>query len=192
MNSGYEFRLRIQVRKNACFDRLETRLVHKHSSGMSHRPAGLTRPEAQYERIRSTMSEETATLEVSAEIKSLGDQIAGLTLKQAKSLSDYLEAEYSIKAAAGGAIMAMPMAGAGGDGAGAEAEQTEFDLILTGFGDKKIGVIKEIRSLTGLGLKEAKDLVEGVPSKVKEGVSKEEAEDAKKKLEAAGASVEIK
>jgi large subunit ribosomal protein L7/L12 len=140
------------------------------------------------------MSEETATIEVSAEIKSLGDKIAGLTLKQAKALSDYLESEYDIKAAAGGAMMAMPMGGMGGAGeaGGAEAEQTEFDVILTGFGDKKIGVIKEIRGLTGLGLKEAKDLVEGVPSKVKQGVSKEEAQDAKKKLEEAGASVEIK
>ena len=137
------------------------------------------------------MSEDTATIEVSAEIKSLGDKIAGLTLKQAKELSDYLENEYDIKAAAGGAVMAMPMGGAGG-GAEAEAEQTEFDVVLTGFGDKKIGVIKEVRGITGLGLKEAKDLVEGVPSKVKEGVSKEEAEEAKKKLEEAGASVEIK
>ena len=138
------------------------------------------------------MSEATATIEVSQEIKALGDQIAGLTLKQAKELSDYLENEYDIKPAAGGAVMAMPMGvGAGGD-AGAVAEQTEFDVILTGFGDKKIGVIKEIRGITGLGLKEAKDLVEGVPSKVKEGVSKEEAEAAKKKLEEAGASVEIK
>jgi large subunit ribosomal protein L7/L12 len=111
------------------------------------------------------MSEETATIEVSAEIRSLGDKIAGLTLKQAKALSDYLENEYDIKAAVGGAMMAMPMGGMGGagEGGGAEAEQTEFDVILTGFGDKKIGVIKEIRGLTGLGLKEAKDLVEGVP-----------------------------
>lgn len=139
------------------------------------------------------MSEETATLEVSAEIRSLGDQIAGLTLKQAKELSDYLENEHGIKPAAGGAVMAMPMGGMAGAGdGGAAAEKTEFDVILTGFGDKKIGVIKEIRGITGLGLKEAKDLVEGVPSKVKEGVSKEEAEDAKKKLEEAGASVEIK
>ena len=82
--------------------------------------------------------------------------------------------------------------GAGGDGGGAAEEQTEFDLVLTGFGDKKIAVIKEIRAITGLGLKEAKDLVEGVPSKVKEAVSKEDAEEAKKKLEEAGASAEIK
>ena len=137
------------------------------------------------------MSEESATIEVTAEIKTLGDQIADLTLKQAKELSDYLENEYDIKPAAGGAVVAMAP-GAGGDGGGAAEEQTEFDLVLTGFGDKKIAVIKEIRSITGLGLKEAKDLVEGVPSKVKEGVSKEDAEEAKKKLEEAGASAEIK
>ena len=138
------------------------------------------------------MSEETATLEVSSEIKSIGDQIAGLTLKQAKELSDYLENEYDIKPAAGGAIMAMaPGAGGGADG-GAAAEQTEFDVVLTSFGEKKIGVIKEVRSITGLGLKEAKEVVESVPSKVKEGVSKEDAEEAKKKLEEAGASVEVK
>jgi large subunit ribosomal protein L7/L12 len=137
------------------------------------------------------MSDATAT--ISDDIKSLGDTIVGLTLKQAKALSDYLENEYGIKPAAGGAVMAMPMGGMpGGDGGAAEAEQTEFDVILTGFGDKKIGVIKEIRGITGLGLKEAKDLVEGVPSKVKQGVSKEEAQEAKKKLEEAGASVEIK
>ena len=138
------------------------------------------------------MSEETATIEVSAEIKTLGDQIADLTLKQAKELSDYLDNEYDIQAAAGGAVvMAAGAGGAGGDGGAAE-EQTEFDVVLTGFGDKKIGVIKEVRGITGLGLKEAKEVVEGVPSKVKEGVSKEEAEEAKKKLEEAGASVEIK
>ena len=136
------------------------------------------------------MSEETATIEVSGEIKTLGDQIADLTLKQAKELSDYLDNEYDIKAAAGGTVV-MAADGAGGDGGAAE-EQTEFDVVLTGFGDKKIGVIKEVRAATGLGLKEAKETVEGVPSKVKEGVSKEDAEELKKKLEEAGASVEIK
>ena len=137
------------------------------------------------------MSEEAATLEVTAEIKTIGDQIAGLTLKQAKELSDYLENEYDIKAAAGGAVMVACRAAAADEGEAA-AEQTEFDVVLTGFGDKKIGVIKEVRGLTGLGLKEAKDLVEGVPSKIKEGVSKEDAEAAKKALEEAGASAEIK
>ena len=138
------------------------------------------------------MSEETATLEVPEEIKKLGDQIADLTLKQAKGLSDYLEDEYGIEPAAGGAVMAAMPVGGGGDGGGAAEEKTEFDVILTGFGDKKIGVIKEVRALTGLGLKEAKELVEGVPGKVKDGVSKDEAEEAKKKLEEAGASVEVK
>lgn len=137
------------------------------------------------------MSDETATVEVSAEIKKMGDEIAGLTLKQAKELSQYLEDAYDIKAAAGGAVMVAGPAGGddGGEGAG---EKTEFDVVLTNFGDKKIGVIKEVRGITGLGLKEAKELVEGVPSKIKEGVSKEDAEEAKKKLEEAGASVEIK
>ncbi len=124
-------------------------------------------------------------------LKSLGDQIAELTLKDAKSLSDYLKDAYGIEPASGGAVVMAAGGGGGGEDAGA-GEQTEFDVMLTGFGDKKIGVIKEVRAITGLGLKEAKELVEGVPSKVKEAVSKEEAEEAKKKLEEAGASVEIK
>jgi large subunit ribosomal protein L7/L12 len=125
-------------------------------------------------------------------ITEIGDRIAGLTLKEAKSLSDYLKDVYKIEPAAGGAVM-MPgmMPGADG-GAGKPAEKTEFDVILTGFGDKKLAVIKEVRAITGLGLTEAKAFVEGVPSKVKEGVSKEEAEDVKKKIEAAGGSVEVK
>ena len=138
------------------------------------------------------MSDETATVEVAEELKGLGDQIAGLTLKQAKELCDYLEDAHGIKPAAGGAVVAAMPVGDGGAGGGAAEEQTEFDVVLTSFGDKKIGVIKEVRGLTGLGLKEAKELVEGVPSKVKEGVSKEDAEEAKKKLEEAGAAVEIK
>ena len=139
------------------------------------------------------MSEEaTATLEISDELKSIGDQIAGLTLKQAKDLSDYLKEEHGIEPAAGGAVMVAGGGAGGGDGDGGAAEQTEFDVVLTNFGDKKIGVIKEVRGITGLGLKEAKEMVEGVPAKVKEGVSKEEAEEAKKKLEEAGATVEIK
>ena len=138
------------------------------------------------------MSDETTTLEVPKEIKKLGDQIAELTLKQAKGLSDYLEQEHGIEAAAGGPVIAAAPAAGDGSGAGAAAEKTEFDVVLTGFGDKKIGVIKEVRSLTGLGLKEAKELVEGVPQNVKEGITKDEAEEAKKKLEEAGASVEIK
>lgn len=137
------------------------------------------------------MSEEaTATLEVSAELKTMGDQIAGLTLKDAKALSDYLKDEHGIEAAAGGG--AVMMAPGGGDGGGAAEEKTEFDVVLTSFGEKKIAIIKEVRSITGLGLKEAKEMVEGVPSKLKEGVSKEDAEEAKKKIEEAGGTVEIK
>ena len=136
------------------------------------------------------MSEETATIEVSDELKSLGDKISELTLKDAKSLSDYLKDVHGIEPAAGGAVVMAGGGGGGGDEGG--GEKTEFDLTLTGFGDKKIAVIKEIRALTGLGLKEAKDLVEGVPSKVKEAASKEECEEGKKKLEDAGASCEIK
>jgi large subunit ribosomal protein L7/L12 len=136
------------------------------------------------------MSEETATVEVPQEIKSLGDNIAELTLKQAKALSDYLKDEHGIEPAAGGAVMVA--AGPGADAAAEPEVQTEFDVVLTNFGEKKIGVIKEVRAATGLGLKEAKDLVEGVPSKVKEGISKEDAEALKAKLEEAGATVEIK
>jgi large subunit ribosomal protein L7/L12 len=137
------------------------------------------------------MSEEAATLEVPAELKTIGDSIANLTLKDAKTLSDYLKDEYGIEPAAGGGAV-MVAAGDGGGGGAAAEEKTEFDVVLTGFGDKKIGVIKEVRAITGLGLKEAKEAVEGVPSKIKEGVSKEDAEAAKKQLEEAGASVEIK
>jgi len=132
---------------------------------------------------------EAATLEYSSNTKELGDKIVALTLKQAKELSDYLENEHGIKPAAGGAVM---MAGpVGGPVAPVEA-QTEFAVVLEAFGDKKIGVIKVVRAATGLGLKEAKDLVEGVPSKVKEGISKEDAEKLKKELEEAGATVSIK
>jgi len=131
-----------------------------------------------------------ATMEYSPATKAMGDKIVELTLKQAKELSDYLENVHGIKPAAGGAIM---MAGpADGGAAAAPAEQTEFDVVLEGFGEQKIGVIKVVRAATALGLKEAKDLVEGVPSKVKEGISKEDAEKLKKELEAAGAKVSIK
>lgn len=133
-----------------------------------------------------------ATLEISDALKTLGDQIAELSLKDAKGLSDYLKDAHGIEPAAGGAIMMAPGAGGGAGDGGAAAEKTEFDVVLTGFGDKKIGVIKEVRAITSLGLKEAKDLVEGVPKPVKQGVSKEEAAEIKKKLEEAGASVEIK
>jgi large subunit ribosomal protein L7/L12 len=133
----------------------------------------------------------TVTQEFSAASKELGDKIVALTLKQAKELSDYLEQVHGIKPAAGGAVMMAAPSDGGAAAAPVEA-QTEFTVMLEGFGDKKIGVIKVVRSITALGLKEAKDLVEGVPSKVKEGVSKEEAEKLKKELEEAGATVSIK
>ncbi len=133
------------------------------------------------------MSEEKVYAE---EIKALGDKIAVLTLKDAKALSDYLEEVHGLKAAAGGAVMmAAPAAGAA---APAAEEKTEFDVILDSFGDKKVNVIKVVRAATGLGLKEAKDLVEAVPAKIKEAVSKDDAEKLKKELTEAGATVSIK
>jgi len=142
------------------------------------------------------MATAEATREFSKETKDLGDKIVGLTLKAAKELSDYLDEVHGIKPAAGGAVvMAAPGGGgAGGGGAGGEApaEKTEFDVVLENFGDNKIGVIKVVRAATGLGLKEAKDLVEGCPAKVKEGISKADAEKLKKELEEAKAKVSIK
>jgi large subunit ribosomal protein L7/L12 len=129
--------------------------------------------------------------EFSADAKALGEKIANLTLKQAKELSDFLEAEYGIKPAAGGAVM-VQQSGGGGEAAAPAEEKTEFDVILESFGEKKIDVIKVVRAATGLGLKEAKDLVEGVPSKVKEGVSKDDAAKLKTELEGVGAKVAIK
>ena len=138
------------------------------------------------------MSEEQAVekKEWSSDTKKLGDKIVGLTLMQAKELGDYLKDEYGIKPAAGGAVMVAGPAG-GAEAGGGEEEQTSFDVILKEIGDKKIQVIKEVRALTGLGLKEAKGLVDSVPKPVKEGISKEEAEEARLQLEAAGAVVEI-
>ena len=124
------------------------------------------------------------------DINALGDQIANLTLKQAKELSDYIKEKYGIEPAAGGAVMmAAPAAGAG---AAAAVEQTEFDVVLTSFGDKKLDVVKVAKNITGLSLMDAKKLVEGVPAKIKEKVSKEDAAKVKAELEAVGAAVEIK
>jgi large subunit ribosomal protein L7/L12 len=136
------------------------------------------------------MSEETATVEVAPELKELGDKIADLTLKQAIELSDYLKDEHSIEPAAGGGVV---MAAAGGGGGGAEeAEQTEFDVVLTGFGDKKLNVVKEVKAITNASLMDAKKLVEDAPATIKEKVDKEEADKIKAQLEEAGASVELK
>jgi large subunit ribosomal protein L7/L12 len=134
----------------------------------------------------------TATLEFTDTTKKLGDQIVGLTLKEAKELSDYLKDVHGIEPAAGGAVVMAGGGGGGGGGEEAPAAKTEFDVVLEGFGDNKISVIKVVRQATGLGLKEAKDLVEGVPSKIKEGLSDADAKKLKTELEAAGASVSIK
>ena len=136
------------------------------------------------------MSDEAATVEVSAEIKGLGDQLVELTLKQAKELSDYLKDEHGIEAAAGGGAVVVAAGGAGGDGGEAE-EKTEFNVVLTGFGDKKLNVVKEVKNITGQSLMDAKKLVEGVPDTIREGVAKDEAEAIKEKLEEAGGSVEL-
>ena len=125
-----------------------------------------------------------------ADLKKLAEEIVGLTLLEAQELKTILKDEYGIEPAAGGAVM---MAGpADGAGAAAEEEKSEFDVVLKNAGASKINVIKEVRGITGLGLKEAKDMVEGAPATIKEGVSKDEAEEFKKQLEEAGASVELK
>jgi large subunit ribosomal protein L7/L12 len=123
--------------------------------------------------------------------KDLGDKIAGLTLLQAKAVADYLENVHGIKAASGGAVM-MAAAPAAGAGAEKPAEKTEFDVILTGFGDNKIAVIKIVRAVSGLGLKEAKDLVEAAPKPLKTGLPKADAEKLVKEVEAAGGKAELK
>ncbi|NQT13152.1 MAG: 50S ribosomal protein L7/L12 [Planctomycetes bacterium] len=135
------------------------------------------------------MATDEAVREFSASTKELGDKIVQLTLKEAMELKHYLEDEHGIEAATGGAVIMAPTDA--GPAAAAE-EQTEFDVILESFGEKKIGVIKVVRAATGLGLKEAKEAVEAIPSKVKEGISKEDAEKFKKELEDAGATVSIK
>jgi large subunit ribosomal protein L7/L12 len=122
-----------------------------------------------------------------ADLKKMAEDIVGLTLLEAQELKTILKDEYGIEPAAGGAVM---MAAADGAGAAAEEEKTEFDVILKSPGASKINVIKEVRALTGLGLKEAKTLVEA-GGKIKEGISKDEAEEVKGKLEAAGAEVEV-
>src|SRR5688572_13994704 len=133
--------------------------------------------------------------EVAEEIKQLGDKIVGLTLKQAVDLATYLKEAHGIEPAAAGAVV---MAGPGGGGAGAgaaapvEEAKSTFDVVLKAGGEKKIQVIKVVRAATGLGLKEAKDLVEGAPKTVKESLSKEDAEKLKKELEEQGGVVELK
>jgi large subunit ribosomal protein L7/L12 len=133
------------------------------------------------------MSEETTTVELDAELQKLADQLDTLTLLQASNLVKHLEDKWGVSAAAPVAVAAA----APGDGGGAPEEKTAFDVILESAGEKKIQVIKEVRAITGLGLKEAKALVDGAPAPIKEGVTKDEAEEIKTKIDAAGGSVKI-
>ncbi len=140
------------------------------------------------EEAAAEATEAVETKEFAPEIKALGDQLAELTLKQAVDLADYMKDAYGIEPAAGGGVM---MAAAPAGEAEAE-EQTSFDVLLKEVGDKKIQVIKAVRALTNLGLKEAKEVVDGCPNAVKEGVTKDEADEARSQLEEAGATVEVK
>ncbi len=124
---------------------------------------------------------------MAANLEKIVDDLSTLTVIEAADLSKLLEEKWGVSAAAPAAVMQVV-----GDAAAVEEEKSEFDVVLASFGEKKINVIKEVRAMTGLGLKEAKDLVEAVPSAIKEGVSKEEAEELKKKLEDAGATIEVK
>ena len=133
---------------------------------------------------------DAATKTFEAKITDIGDKIAGLTLKEAVDLADYMKEKYGIEPAAGGAVM---MTAGGGGGAAAEVEEkTEFDVILENAGANKIQTIKAVREATGLGLKEAKDLVDGAPKAVKEKISEADAKALKAKLEEAGAKVTVK
>ena len=125
-----------------------------------------------------------------ADIKKIAEDLSNLTVLEAAELATLLEEKWGVSAAA--APMAVAMPAGGGDAGGAAEEKSEFDVVLASAGASKINVIKEVRTITGLGLKEAKDLVEGAPKPVKEGVSKDEAEQIKAKLEEAGATVEVK
>ncbi len=133
------------------------------------------------------MSEENATIELEPELKSIADTLGGLTLMQASKLVKFLEEEWGVSAAAPAAVA---VAGPGGGGGG-EEEKTSFDVILESAGDKKIQVIKEVRAITGLGLKEAKEVVDNAPKPLKEGIAKDEAEAIKTQLEGVGATVKI-
>ena len=126
---------------------------------------------------------------IMADIAKIAEDLSNLTVLEAAELATMLEEKWGVSAAAAPMAMAMPT---GGDASGGGDEKTEFDVVLTAAGSSKINVIKEVRTITGLGLKEAKDLVEGAPKSVKEGASKEEAEQIKTKLEEAGATVEVK
>lgn len=136
------------------------------------------------------MAEEaSAVADIDAEVKKVADKVADFSLKQAVDFKNYMKEQYGIEPAAAGAVM---VAGAAGPAEAAAEEQTEFDVILESFGEKKIQVIKAVREVTSLGLKQAKDLVDGAPKPVKEKISKEDAEALKTKLEEVGATVSVK
>jgi large subunit ribosomal protein L7/L12 len=163
----------------------ETKEAKEPKEAKKVKEAKATKPTKETKKTQA--AKETGTS--SSKVKKLGDDIMSLTLMQAKELGDYLKDEYGVEPAAGGAVM---VAGPAAQGPAEEKEEkTSFDVILKEFGEKKIQVIKEVRALTGLGLKEAKDLVDNVPKPVKEGLSKEDAEEARKKLEEVGAVVEL-
>ncbi len=127
-----------------------------------------------------------------AELKEIAETLVNLTIKEVSELAQLLEDEYGIKPAAAAPVAVAAVGGAGGDAAGGAAEQTEFDVMLNSAGAAKLKVVKEVKNLLGLGLKEAKELVDSAPSAIKEGASKDEAEELKKALEAVGAEVELK
>ena len=126
-----------------------------------------------------------------ADLKAIADQLVNLTVKEVKDLADILKDDYGIEPAAAAVAVAAGPAGAGGEAGGA-AEQTEFDVILNSAGSAKLAVVKEVKNLLGIGLKEAKELVDGAPGPLKEGIAKDEAESIKAALEGAGAEVELK
>ena len=126
-----------------------------------------------------------------ADLKAFAEQLVNLTVKEVSELAEILKEEHGIEPAAAAVAVAAPAAG-GGEGGGGAAEKTEFDIVLTSAGAAKLKIVKEVKNLLGVGLKDAKDLVEGAPKPIKEGVKKEEAEEIKKKVEEAGGTVEVK
>lgn len=127
-----------------------------------------------------------------ADVKALGDQLVELTVKEVNELAEYLKETHGIEPAAAAAVAVAGPAAGGGEGGDAGAEKTEFDVVLKSAGGAKLAVVKLVKELTGLGLKEAKEMVDGAPKAIKEGVAKDEAEGLKKQLEEAGAEVELK
>ncbi len=167
----------------------EATATNEEAAATEEAPVATEEAPAATEETPAATETATATKEFDASISKIGDNIAELTLSQAVELADYMKDTYGIEPAAGGAVM---MAGPAGGGDGGAEEQTEFDVVLETIGDKKIAVIKAVREITGLGLKEAKGLVDEAPKAVKEKVSETEANEIKGKLEEAGASVTVK